>query len=404
MGRIDTTGKLQTPDHEDKITPSKKDLSTSDHPRNHPDPSARENHRDNGRAGTVPGRDRFGGRREIGRRVGSGGGITGAVPTGVRGDGGRLGGGRIARGARRACLPRDQIAGKDIEGGHLLLQSLRAIPRRVVPLDATERLIALTRALLAGRHGGSLEFRHNLTGGVRNQLRGRRQPEGQKPFETDLIAITRVDRLTRRFRHGVRTILRREKGREGLGEEAINSRLPFGSGIRLVPVSIARALSAVQRKGTNHVIHICGTHQVGAIIVCPLDVTMVLAIGGDTGRVGNMPGRIVQQRGRRAPVPDLLGPICICLIPGEPGESSGDLEQGPIGDGVLDGVAALIRVDLPSQASLAGAGIPPAHLIVVHALRQTQPGRGVGDIRVFQLRGRECRQPPEGLIIVSLTK
>ena len=88
---------------------------------------------------------------------------------------------------------------------------------------------------------------------------------------------------------------------------------PSPSVYRLVRVN---ERERVTRKGTHQVVHVCSSAQVSPVIVCPLQIPMILAVGLSSRRIGNVPIGCLQQRRSGTPIPDLLRPVNIGLILG----------------------------------------------------------------------------------------
>ena len=148
------------------------------------------------------------------------------------------------------------------------------------------------------------------------------------------------------------------------------------------------------------VVHVAGPADVGRVVVGPLPVAVVGALGLAGGGVGNVPVLLLEQRSRGTPVPNTLRPFRICLIAGIECQAGGKLEQTTIGDGVLGGVATLVGPNLPAHASVTTAGVPAGDLGVENTLREGQPGRLSVSLGEIQLGSGDGGQTPENLVII----
>jgi hypothetical protein len=129
---------------------------------------------------------------------------------------------------------------------------------------------------------------------------------------------------------------------------------------------------------------------------------VILTSGLDTGAVGNVPGRGVEQRRRGAPVPDLRGPVGISPVVRVARQAGGQLEETPVGDGVLHVIATLVGPDLPAQPAIAVGRVPARDLGVEDRLSEGQPGWFAIDFGIVELGGGDGGETPEDLVIISL--
>lgn len=128
---------------------------------------------------------------------------------------------------------------------------------------------------------------------------------------------------------------------------------------------------------------------------------MVGAVCLHVGGIGNGPVGLLQQRGGRTPIPNFLGPVEISLIAGIASQTSGQLEETTVGDGVLDHVSALVGPNLPAQTTSAGGRIPSRNLSIKYTLGQRYPGGIAFALREVEFGGGDGGQAPKDLIIVS---
>lgn len=128
---------------------------------------------------------------------------------------------------------------------------------------------------------------------------------------------------------------------------------------------------------------------------------MVCALGVAIRSVGNCPVALLEQRGGRTPVPDALGPIGVSRVPGITSQTSGELKQTAVGNGVFGRVASLVRPDLPAHTTVATAGIPARNLGIEHTLGQRDPRGLTGLFGEVELGSGHCSETPEDLVIVS---
>lgn len=154
--------------------------------------------------------------------------------------------------------------------------------------------------------------------------------------------------------------------------------------------------------GTYVVVQVCSAYYVGGIVISPLIIPMVSAITAHCRCVCNVPSRLIKQWRCGAPIPYLLCPLSISIVEGIPSQSRGNLEKSAVGYGVLDFESRLIWINLPSKAPIARCLIPAGGLIIENSLSKAQPGRSVGDIRIFVFSGGKSGESPKSLVVVSL--
>ena len=122
----------------------------------------------------------------------------------------------------------------------------------------------------------------------------------------------------------------------------------------------------------------------------------------DVGPIEELVSR-AHQSNRGLPVPHGIGPFGIGVITGIDGQTTGDVEEAAVGDGVLVVVSIIEGIDLPSQATSARLIVPAHGLGVEDGLGQGEPlgpiGRRIGEAI---LRRRHGGHTPEGLIIITL--
>lgn len=128
----------------------------------------------------------------------------------------------------------------------------------------------------------------------------------------------------------------------------------------------------------------------------------VRAIVVRVGRVPDVHGVTVEfkERGVGHPVPEHVGPVGVGLVPRVAGEAGGELEVAGVGNGIFEIVPCEVGIDLPSQATAAGGGVPEFGLEVVDGLGESDPGRlaggGVGEVGFSGVEGGEG---PEELVV-----
>lgn len=154
--------------------------------------------------------------------------------------------------------------------------------------------------------------------------------------------------------------------------------------------------------GLYIIVHECRAGQVGTVVVSPLVVPGILAVRLVVSRIGDIPVLGLQQRSGSRPVPNLVGPVGVGLVLGESRQASGQLEQAPVRDGVLHGVAGLIGPDLPANAAVACFRVPAADLHVEDSSGQRGPRGLPVDLGEAGLGRGDGGQAPEHLIVVSL--
>lgn len=152
---------------------------------------------------------------------------------------------------------------------------------------------------------------------------------------------------------------------------------------------------------TYQVVHVGGPANVRSVVIRPLQVTMSRALRLTSGRVGDGPDVLSEQRGGCAPVPDALRPITVRCVLGVPGQTSGELKQATVGDGVLGEVAFLPLPHLPPHAAMAAASVPAGNLGVEHTLSKRYPGGLAWLFGEVEFCCRHGRQTPKNLVIVS---
>lgn len=122
--------------------------------------------------------------------VGAGVGVTLGYTTGV---------------GREGCLvlEGDQDGIENTEDGHLLFQSVGAVPGLRVPLNTAVRAIRKTGAGLDGGLGRGLQLGHDEVVGPRDNGGHESEPGGEVGLEGDLIAITLLDRFASNLRQNI---------------------------------------------------------------------------------------------------------------------------------------------------------------------------------------------------------
>lgn len=148
--------------------------------------------------------------------------------------------------------------------------------------------------------------------------------------------------------------------------------------------------------------HIHSPHQVGAVVVSPLFIAQGLAIILELRGITHIPRFIIDQGRRARPIPGLLCPLGVGVVVGVPGQACSQLEESPVGNGVLHRITRLIREQLPAQSTATGAIIPPVGLRIEDTLRQGEPRVVALDVGEFPLGGAHRSETPEGLVIVTL--
>lgn len=151
---------------------------------------------------------------------------------------------------------------------------------------------------------------------------------------------------------------------------------------------------------TYVVMHVSRPAHIGGIIVSPLEIPVIGALGVAGGRVGDVPTLLLQQRGGGTPVPDALGPFSVGLISGVKSETGRELEQSSIGDGVLGQIAVLVRPNLPAHTTVATARVPTGVLSIEYTLCEGNPGWLAILFGKVEFCGSNGGQAPEDLIVI----
>lgn len=155
-------------------------------------------------------------------------------------------------------------------------------------------------------------------------------------------------------------------------------------------------------RGTNVIIHRTRAHQYRARIVRPLRAIQLGTIHSVRFTVIIHSILLVDQADSPHPVPQLDSPLRVHIVACIPRQAGGDIEQTPVGNGVLK-IKARDGIDLPPDAPITRSRIPSSNLLIEHRLRQTQPTRilGVGRIGEVVLRSLQRGHSPESLVVVS---
>ena len=118
---------------------------------------------------------------------------------------------------------------------------------------------------------------------------------------------------------------------------------------------------------TNVIPHICGTHEVGADIISPLELICYSAV---VCHFGPIIDEVVacEQRCLNDPVVGLVGPIGVRLVTGISSQTCGQLEEAPVRYTVLVVISVVPSENLPSKSSTTCGSIPSAGLFVEYRL------------------------------------
>lgn len=115
------------------------------------------------------------------------------------------------------------------------------------------------------------------------------------------------------------------------------------------------------------VVHVCGAHQVRADVVCPLQLICYCAIVFDLRTVVDY----VVTREERCPddpIVRLLRPVRVRLVASVSCQTSRELEETAIGDGVLVIIPIVEGEDLPPQSSSTVLCVPSRYLEIEYCL------------------------------------
>ena len=160
-------------------------------------------------------------------------------------------------------------------------------------------------------------------------------------------------------------------------------------------------MEITKERRTYPSVHVCSTMQENTRVVGPLQGVEIGAVVWLMGAVNEHPvlGDVSNTVG---PVPGLLRPLSVCLIARVDSQSSTEVEEAAIGNGVLVVKAIVQAEDLPVQATIAVLHVPTRHLRVYHALGESQPaGLTLRGILKVALRSNHGREAPESLVIIA---
>lgn len=137
------------------------------------------------------------------------------------------------------------------------------------------------------------------------------EPGGNKTLEEDFVIVARFRRFAR-FLHSVAAELLGEECAEGCSQETVDPLQPLV--VTGLCIASAFCLKMGRREVPYIVVHVCRTHDEGAIIVGPLVVTGALAVVIDIDGISDMPCVFVEQRSRSHPIIDLFRPVGVRLV------------------------------------------------------------------------------------------
>ena len=162
-------------------------------------------------------------------------------------------------------------------------------------------------------------------------------------------------------------------GREediGAVEETFNTRAPDGRTVGLFRWTVSLvAWSRRLEDGTCVIVHVCGTHEVGAHVIRPLNRRGLGTVVGNTSSVvDNI--LIRKQWCSHCPVVRLVGPVRIGLIASVSSKASSKLEEAPVRNAVLIVITFVEREDLPSKSSSTILIVPSPDLLIEDCLRK----------------------------------
>ena len=124
--------------------------------------------------------------------------------------------------------------------------------------------------------------------------------------------------------------------------------------------------------GSYVVVHVRGADEEGAGVIRPQIVV-------ETRAVDRVVSTVVEEVVRAAeadlaaPVPHPVGPLCVCVVAGVGGQSSGHVEEAAVRDCVLVIVTVVEGEDLPFQPAGAGRSVPSQGLGVEDSLCESEP-------------------------------
>lgn len=263
----------------------------------------------------------------------------------------------------------------------------------------TAGVVTHTNTRVGCGFGRCLEFWLDLVLGRWDEKSGIREPGGNKTLEEDFVVVAHFERFAR-FLHGVAAELLGEERAESGSQETVDALQP------LVVIGLCIAISISSKMGKEEVpyvvVHVCGAHDEGSIVVGPLVITRALAVIIDVDRISDMPCVLVEQRSRFHPIVDLLRPVGVRLVIRVASKSGRELEQNTVRDCVLHRITGLVGEKLPPQSTTARRRIPSGNLRIEDTLRQRQPREPIFDIGELQLCRKHRGQTPETLVIISL--
>lgn len=124
------------------------------------------------------------------------------------------------------------------------------------------------------------------------------------------------------------------------------------------------------------VVHVGGSQQIDTRVVRPLDL---IGIGTVVVGVGTVMELVLRRHDANSlgPVPHPLGPFGVSLVARVLSQARREVEETAVRDGVLVVVAAVERVNLPSEPAIAGLIVPPYGLRIEGGLSKGKPLRFV---------------------------
>ena len=133
--------------------------------------------------------------------------------------------------------------------------------------------------------------------------------------------------------------------------------------------SVSTCLSALGSGNAYIVVHDRSSKQEDSCIVGPLDPIDVAAIESCMGTIVEVIV-LVHQTDSLSPIKCLLRPLRISIVARIQSQSSPQVEETTVGDGVFVIVSSVESENLPSQTAITILIVPPARLIVENRLCQ----------------------------------
>jgi hypothetical protein len=99
------------------------------------------------------------------------------------------------------------------------------------------------------------------------------------------------------------------------------------------------------------IVHVGETGQEDAICVRPLLSAALRTVGRGACAIENCVLFGIPQGRVFVPVPDLVGPVDVCLVTSVATKASSELEKASVGYGILVVVTDIEREDLPAEAT-----------------------------------------------------